>query len=327
MSRVLNSYVWDGLPGHYEVHYLTFTDRATGWGLWIRQTMRSPAENGGPAECHVWFLAMHPDGRRFARKTTHGPEQLTWSDDPFVLRCGPAELTDHGMTGDLGDASWSLRWDPRLPGVEPVHPFLRHARIARTVFTVPHVDVLVQGSVSFDGEAIEVRDAKGGQAHLWGSKHAQRWAWTHCNDFDGVDDTYWEGVSVLVPRFGRTIGPSTPVAARIHGEDLRSIGPLDISRNASAFGLTSWDCTATDGARRVVAEIRAPEGTLVGVTYTDPDGEKAYCYNSEVASMTLHVEHRARRAWRRVETLVSSGTTHFEYAQRTPVPGTELHLR
>ena len=37
-----NALVWDGAPGHYEVYYLSATDRASGCGLWIRYTMVAP---------------------------------------------------------------------------------------------------------------------------------------------------------------------------------------------------------------------------------------------------------------------------------------------
>ena len=49
-----------------------------------------------------------------------------------------------------------------------------------------------------------------------------------------------DGVSVFVPRLGREIGPSTPVVARVGGEDMLSIGPLAVQRNESEFDLTSW---------------------------------------------------------------------------------------
>ena len=67
--------------------------------------------------------------------------------------------------------------------------------------------------------------------------------------------------------------------------------------------------------------------SLVGVTYHDPDGDLAYCYNSEVASMRLNLwdrTSRGRSGWVLRETLVADGTAHFEYAQRAPVDGVEL---
>ena len=154
--------------------------------------------------------------------------------------------------------------------------------------------------------------ARGGQAHLWGSKHATRWAWAHCNDFTGPDgrardETFIDGVSVFVPRFGREIGPNTPVVARIGGQDLLSIGPLAVTRNPSEFDLDHWRFEARDGRRKLTGEVTARREDLVGVTYHDPDGELAYCYNTEVADMRLEVcERDGRRGpWRKVDELRS----------------------
>jgi hypothetical protein len=137
-------------------------------------------------------------------------------------------------------------------------------------------------------------------------------------------------VSVFVPRFGRELGPNTPVVARIGGEEFRSTNPLRVSGNASTFALTGWDFEARDGSRKLAVEVDAPRETLVGVTYHDPDGELAYCYNSEVASLRLLGYERDRSeptGWRLVEHLVSPGRAHFEYAQREPVPGLELQVK
>lgn len=51
-------------------------------------------------------------------------------------------------------------------------------------------------------------------------------------------------------------------------------------------------------------------------------------HNSEVASMRVHVWERAQayHGWKPVQTLVAPGRAHFEYAQRTPVPGLELQV-
>jgi hypothetical protein len=127
---------------------------------------------------------------------------------------------------------------------------------------------------------------------------------------------------VFVPRFGREIGPNTPLVGRFGGRDFRSIGPLQVTRSDSRFDLTSWQVEARDGDRRVVAEVDADRGQLAGVTYHDPDGDLAYCYNSETASMRVRVWEKDRL----VEELVAPGRTHFEYAQREPIPDLPLHV-
>jgi hypothetical protein len=330
-----NALQWDGGPGHYEVYYLTLTDPITGVGLWIRYTMMAPlARSAVQPTAALWFLAMDPrEGRTptFGRKATLPIDQLRAERDPFRLSVGEATLSDTGMKGSFEDASWDLRWTPSGHGYEHVHATLRRAGIAKTVLVLPHADLSIDGTVSFAGEQLPIAGARGGQAHLWGSKHASSWAWVHCNDFrtlegEPVNDAFVDAVTVFVPRFGREVGPNTPVVGRVAGQDFLSTSPWHVVRNASTFALTGWRFEAVAGRRKLIGEIDADRDQLAGVTYHDPDGDLAYCYNAETASMRLHVYEKARQVggWVHTRTLVSNGHTHFEYAQRTPVEGMEL---
>jgi len=326
-----NALQWDGGPGHYEVYYVTTTDTASGTGFWIRLTMRAPTD-GSPGECALWFLAMTAGGERTGRKQTLPLDAFRVDASPFRVTVGDAHLTDTGTAGAFEDVSWDLTWTPRLPAAELVHPTLRRLGVAKTVYTVPHPDVAIDGTLTFAGRTVTLDGAAGDQAHVHGSQHAERWAWTHSNAFTTLDgepvaDTFFEGASVYVPRFGREIGPSSPIVTRVRGEDRLFTAPHVITRTTSRFALTTWHAEATRGRTRVVVEIDAPRDSLVGVTYHDPDGREAYCYNSEVASMRMHVWDRTGRGlsgWSLHETLLSDGQTHFEYAQREPVHGVPL---
>jgi hypothetical protein len=141
-----------------------------------------------------------------------------------------------------------------------------------------------------------------------------------------VPGVFVDAVSVFVERFGRQTGPTTPVVARVDGLDFNSTSPRRVLGNDSTFALTGWRFEAVDGARKLIGEVDADRALLAGVTYHDPDGELAYCYNGETASMRLHVYERARQVggWAHRETLVAAGRAHFEYAQREPVPDLEL---
>jgi hypothetical protein len=332
MTRSLNALRWDGRPGHYEVYYLSATDRASGVGLWIRYTLLAPVKGRGDPTASLWLMAMDPSAPSapFARKETFPIAALAAETEPFRLRIGDAELSDGGMRGSVGDASWELEWQPGR-GYEHVHPLLQRARIAKTALALPHADVEVRGTVTFAGRTLDLRGARGGQAHLWGSKHAARWAWAHCNDFE--TDTgeprpgaFIDGVSVFVPRFGRELGPSTPVVARVGDRDLISTSPRAVLANPSTFALTSWRFGARDSDRRVLVEVDARREDLVGVAYQDPDGDPAYCYNTEIATMRVQIQQRAGGRWEHVERLVAPRRAHFESAQREQVPGLELHV-
>jgi hypothetical protein len=335
MASSLNALRWDGQPGHYEVYYLTVTEPDTGVGMWIRYTMVAPLPSAGaPATASLWVLAMDPRPDRlptFGRKTTVPIDRMQSTQAPFELTIEGARLHDRGMSGAFDDVAWDLRWEASGRGYEHVHPALQRLGVAKTVLVLPHADVAIDGTVTLGDELLELRGARGGQAHLWGSKHASSWAWVHCNDFVDADGSlapgaFVDGVSVFVPRLGREVGPNTPIVARIGGRDFRSISPLRVLGNDSTFALTGWRFEAIDGDRKLVGEVDADRDQLAGVTYHDPDGELAYCYNSETASMRLHVFEHAHQVggWRHLSTLHAPGRAHFEYAQRTPLPDVQL---
>jgi hypothetical protein len=338
MAHASNALRWQGEPGHYEVYYLTATERETGLGIWIRYTMVAPAERSGePPTCALWFSAMDPQAdlhSTLARKATFAIDQMRASVEPFELRIGDALLTDERMLGAFDDVEWDLRWQPAERSYEHVHPALQRLGVAKTVLVLPHADVAIDGTVTIAGRRLELSGTRGAQAHLWGSKHAGAWVWAHCNDLHTVDgepvpDTFIDGVSVIVPRFGRELGPNTPIVGRLHDSDFISTSPTRVIANQSRFALTGWRFEAYDGPRKLVGEVDARRDQLVGVTYHDPDGELAYCYNSETSTMRLHVYERARQVggWRLRETFVAHGRAHYEYGQRTPVPEIELQIR
>lgn len=338
MRPAANALRWQGQPGHYEVYYLTATDPSTGVGFWIRYTMLAPAADGGdPATCALWFAAMNPDGESggmVARKASFAIDRMRACSDPFELRIDAALLSDERMTGAFDDVAWDLNWTPTTRAYEHVHPALERLGVAKTMLVLPHADLSIDGSVTVAGERLELSGVPGAQAHLWGSKHAGSWVWAHCNDLHTVDgdpvaDTFFDGVSVMVPRFGRELGPSTPVVGRLRGRDFISTSPTRVIANHSRFALTGWRFEAYAGKLKLVGEVDSDRDQMVGVTYHDPDGEPAYCYNSETATMRLHVYERARQVggWRLREALVARGRAHFEYGQRAPVPDIELSIR
>ncbi len=331
MAMSANDLRWSGRPGHYEVYYLTLTDPDTGVGVWIRYTMLAPVGSEAPT-CALWFAAMDPrSGRQpvVAHRETFPIAQLGSQDEPFQLRIGEATLADGSMAGAVGDFSWDLRWEPARRSYEPVNPLLGRLGLAKTVFVLPHADVTVDGVIQIRSERLELAGVRAGQAHLWGSEHAERWAWAHCNDLKSSEgwsagETFFDGVSALVTRFGRTLGPNTPIVGRFGDQPFQSTSPRRILANPSQFELDGWRFEAIDGSRKLAGHVQPAREQTVGVTYHDPDGRPAYCYNSETASVRIELSERAGRDWGAPEVFESSGRCHFEFGTRTPIPGVEL---
>ncbi|HKO29053.1 MAG TPA: hypothetical protein VJU80_16465 [Solirubrobacteraceae bacterium] len=320
-----NALHWNGRPGHYEVYYLTLTDGASGVGVWIRYTMSAPGESA------LWFVADDPVRGVIARKALRPIDELQARSGE--LRIGDAVLSDRGASGGFEDVAWDLRWTPSGRSYNHVHPVAERLGLVGSVLELPHADLAIEGVVSYDGTRLALQGARGGQAHIWGSKHADNWAWLHCSDLrdDGgepVRDAFVDAVSVRAHRAGREIGPFTPVVGRFGGRDFLSTSPLRVLANWSTYALTGWRFEAIAGARKLIAQIDADRDRLAGVTYHDPDGDAAYCYNTETASIRLHLYERAPRVggWAHAAAFAAQGRAHFEYAQRTPVPDQELHL-
>lgn len=320
MTPDLNAPRWDGRPGFYEVWYLTLTDRATGVGIWIRHTLRAPVR--GEPTASVWFAAMDPAGTPLARRRDAPAAELDLSSSPFRVALPGGRLDGRGTRGEVDDVAWDLRWHGEGGAYRHVRPALERARIARTVLVLPHADLEVSGTVRIGPRTLELDGVRGGQAHLWGTKHAARWAWVHCNDFEGAPGDFVDGVSVCVNRLGRELGPSTPILARVGGRELLSTAPHRVAMNASRPSLTGWSWEAGVRGRRIVGEVAARREHLAGVTYEDPDGERAYCYNTEIADLRLGVWEGGVLS----RVLEAPGRAHFEYAQREPVPGVPLLL-
>lgn len=322
-----NAMRWSGGRGHYEVWYVSLTDRGSGTGAWIRLTMRAPTD--GPPECSLWFMAMTPAGERVARKQTLPISALAADTAPFRLTIGDGEISDRGSAGAFDDVRWELRWEPGAVSGDIVHPLLERARIARTMLVVPHPDLAIEGTIAWGDTVLELSGARGGQAHLWGAKHASRWSWLHASDLEGLDGSprscaWIEAVSVVTPRAGREVGPNTPVTGVLLGEPFDATGPARVLRAKAQIGPTRYEIDTRTRTRRLRVEVDAPRETLVGVTYDDPDGEQAWCYNTEVASLRAMVWDRSRASggrWSLRDTLQAPGRAHVEYAQRSELTG------
>jgi hypothetical protein len=73
----------------------------------------------------------------------------------------------------------------------------------------------------------------------------------------------------------------------------------------------------------LTGRIEAPAIALLRARYEDPDGTPRYCHNSAIASCRLALFERRAGGFDEIALLESRGTTHAEWAGRTPAPQVE----
>jgi hypothetical protein len=333
-SERANLAVWDGSTRkRYEVWFLKLNHRATGAGLWLRYTFLSPAEGRGEPVAEVWgiFFDTRDPKRNLAIKQTFPAPQATIGRGPFAIRIGESALTNASASGLLRRAEseirWDLRWDPNPEAFEPFpYAFMYRAPIPKTKFNSPNLDIRFRGTFTVNGETYACEEEPGQQAHLWGTKSADQWAWAHCNAFEENGGTVFEGLSAKI-----RIGPiRTPNLTILHlqseGEPYTFNSLFQMLMSKSIPGLERWSFSGENERFRLHGTITARLQDFVGVKYVDPDGEPLYCHNTKVASCELALEEPTGGAWYPIEKFVSRGTTAFEWVSRRPDPRVEIRI-
>jgi hypothetical protein len=306
---------WDGRRGRYEVWFLTLNHGQIGY--WIRYTLRAPV--AGPAERTTWFARFDPDhpARTFG---VHGTPEGDPAPGYFGVGgtvLGPGAARGR-IAGRAHQASWDLRWEPGQPTVRILPPAFYRTGLAPTKPFTPNPDVRFGGTIEADGERVDLDGAAGQQGHLYGTHHAERWAWACCNRFAG-DGWAFQALSAQGLR-GPFLNPFLTFAGlRIDGRWVRFRGTS--GRRTWALGV--WRLRLKAKAYRLEGEVGVRPEHLIRARYLDPDDTPRFCHNSEVASARLVLWEPRPGGWQEAAGLVSEGTTHAEWAGRTPAPGVE----
>ncbi|MFJ9324598.1 hypothetical protein [Streptomyces globisporus] len=293
---------WKGKPGRTEVWYTTLTDPHTGTGVWLHHELVAPSD-GSAAFGHGW-AAVFPRAEP-VQHARFGPHEWPGTGEGFTL--GPVTAVAGRLTGTAGDIRWDLterragtplftfpRWSWRLPLLPASH-------------ILPSARSTYSGTVSYNGTTVNVTDATGASARIYGHGNGQEWAWLHAD----LDDKNVLEIVAATSRKPLLRGLPPMVFLRLRNGDetwprraeRSAVGWAGFGRFRAAIGLPSWSVTGRVGLRRIRAVVtQPPERTLV-LGYTDPDGSGATCNNSEQADVHVVVERwwgswRTEAEWR-----------------------------
>jgi len=302
---------WRGQAGRLEVWYTTLTDPATGTGVWIHHELVAPSD-GGTAREHGW-AAVFPKGEppalaRFTPAAEPAPGAVFASAD--------IELTPEHLRGEAGTLSWDLRSDGSAQA--PIFTFPRWAwerELLPAAQIVPAPGEVFNGTIRYGDSVLELVDAPGATARIYGHGNAKRWAWLHA-DLGGGD--VCEVVAAVSTRPGLDRLPPLPfVRLRVDGAEWPRTGPLlAAARLRAKIDLPTWSVRGRIGGRLLHIEVTQPPEATIAVDYEDPDGVPAVCHNSERSSAVITLSRRNGAGWKPEREWRLDGTAHAEVGLR-----------
>lgn len=330
-----NTCRWEGRGApHYEVWFLTLNHRASQRGFWFRYTLESPAGSldGSRPTASLWAAAFARSSyeKTFGLKQEYAVDQFSFEGrEEFRLTVGESVFSSSRAAGRVATGSHSLEWDlSYAPCQKTYHHVSRTLiRLARPSSFVcsPNLDTRFSGTIVVDGEAIVLDQEPGCQSHLWGRKHVDDWVWVHSNAFENHPDTVFEGLAARPRRAGRTLPPIQSLYLRHRGEEHRLVRLRLAEQWQRKLGMGYWSFSAMNTRVYIEGAAQCRLRDMIQAEYSDPDGERLYCINSEVANLKIRLFRRTRGVrWRHVETIKAYATAHLEHASRTSDAGVRL---
>ncbi|MGH9389564.1 MAG: hypothetical protein ACRD1Z_08105, partial [Vicinamibacteria bacterium] len=258
-----NLVVWDGARRpHYEVYYLKLNDVPTRTAAWLRYTLLAPAPGKGDPVAELWGIFFFADDpkRNIALKKTFPIEEAVIARDRFSFRIGNAEITNSSARGGLERngkrLDWTLRWEPNRESFRHLpYAWMYRAPVPKTKVISPNLSVRFHGEITAGGDRVILRGAPGQQTHIWGTKHADRWVWGHCNAFEEDSEALFEGLTAQVKIAGRRTPPLSTFHFRYRGESHTFNRGRQLLRAASQYELGEWRFDLSDRHRRFVGRV------------------------------------------------------------------------
>jgi hypothetical protein len=295
---------WRGQRHRLEVWYATFTDPATGDGYWLHHEVVAPTV--GDPYAHGWAAAFRAGVRPVCER--FGPVAVRPAGDEW-FRAGDVVVGPGVLWGEVGSLSWDLRVADRS------RPLFTFPAWAWERELLPAAQIVPWPTANFEGRFadVELRQARGALARIYGHGNAERWAWLHADLGDG---DVIEVVAAAPRRRGPVALPPLPmVQLRVGGRDWPQRPLLAAGLGRARLGLPRWSATLRSRRHRLTVKVLVPPEESVSLGYTDPDGATATCTNSERASAQVTLE-AYNGGWHTERHWALDGSAHAEVGTR-----------
>lgn len=106
---------------------------------------------------------------------------------------GPFEATDKELVGEINENGHKITWNLTMSkewSFNPIGRFLYKPDFLNIYWYPAQASAVMNGTVTVDGEVINLENAKAYQDRNWGRSFPKWWAWIVSNQFENAPDTY-----------------------------------------------------------------------------------------------------------------------------------------
>jgi hypothetical protein len=312
--------------GHYESYFQRANHPLRPQAFWIRYTIFSPAGRPQDAIGELWAVVFNGDtGRHLAAKTEVPIDRCAFRNDRFAVRIAESELGPGVLAGCAGllpnCITWNLEYTGGMPPVFDLPLDKYEGRFPKAKALVGTPMARFSGTMTLNGEALEVDDWVGSQNHNWGVRHTDHYAYGQVCGFDNAPGSFLEMASTRF-KMGPIWSPLiTSLVLRHAGKDYRCNSLLQGLMARASYEYFAWRFSSKNKSVKIEGEIRATREAFVGLRYYNPPGGVKYCLNSKIADCTLHLTDFSTS---RTETLRAANRAAFEILTERTDHGIEI---
>ncbi len=317
---------------YYEVWYGKI-NIAPGQAFWFRYTL----SDGTHANIATW--AIHFANNQITTAKSSFPlkelspcnhlllteNNLISNQEPQVFHRGDIRLDRKQAIGYAKDIKWNLTFEDSQKRFLLFPKWLYQFGFAKSFYASHFLDLNFSGMIQIKQTTYEIKNAKGMMGHIYGKKHAQEWAWAHCNVFTnaGADNVVFEGISARV-KMGPWLSPVlSSFVCFVNDTCYTFSGFWKLTSASSCYGNGKWQFKTQANGVSLSGELIADDPTTVAlVEYRDPDNTPLWCRNSKLASLKLHLQDPNKNI---DKVFIAENTAAFELVDRQKPQG-EIHL-
>ena len=293
ISQANNARSKEGQDGFYESFFIRANHPEKSQAFWIRYTVFKPLKDPAGALGELWATWFDGEsGQHVSVKDEFSLSECMFDNHQFKVQVGQSSLTSQkasGAAGSKNKISWELDYAGESAPLLLLSPRLYTIGFPKAKALVGLPLATFTGSLTVNGEVMEIDNWVGSQNHNWGTKHTDSYAWGQIAGFDNSPDSFLE-VATGQLKFGPVYTPRMTLMVLRHQGREYQLNTIGQSLKAyGRFEYFKWEFRSETSEVKIEGSITAPPEAFVGLRYYNPPGGIKHCLNTKIAACQISV--------------------------------------